>query len=477
MTSKQTTISLSLCIFLLQCSSGRVTAQEARPTMLTLEIAVELAQRNYPAIRVAQAQAAAIGGEIDLARNAYLPRLEVDWQNTRGTRNNVFGQFFPQTAIPPISGPLLANSSFSDSAWGSGGGIILSWEPFDFGLRKAGVELADRLNKEGEARVAVTRLDVATAAADAFLKVVAATQAVNAAQGNVDRMEAFSGAVHVLVDNQLRPGVDASRTDAEMGAARNALIQAKQLAALASLALAEAVGLAGQTIEVQTGPLLEPLPVTTPTTVATPANDLSAHPLALNRKASLDIILARQKVLDRSFFPRFNWHTALFGRGSGARVDGSIFNTHGFYPDTANWATGLTITFTPSDFFNLRSRRRQETNYFVAEQARYDQTLQQLKTEEATAKALFESAKEFADNAPRQLQAAQETELRVRKRYEAELGTVTDVAEAQRLLTQAEVASALARLSLWRARLAEARAKGDLKPFLDLIHSAGQKRD
>ncbi len=482
-------VGLCLGFFLLPLTSEKAVAQEAKPTPLTLAAVVELAQRNYPLIRAAQAQAAAIGGQVELAHNAYLPRLELDWQNTRGTRNNVFGQFFPQTAIPPISGPLLPNSSLSESAWGSGGGILVSWEPFDFGLRKAGVELANRLSDEAQARINLTRLDVAAAAAGAFLRVVAADQAVKAAQANVDRMETFSKAVHVLVDNQLRPGADASRTDTETAAARNTLIEAKQQAALARVALGEAVGLAGQTIEVETGPLLEPLPqaatagvagvagvvgVAGPPAAITP--DLSAHPLALTGKASMDVILARQKVLDRSFYPRFNWQTVVFGRGSGARIDGRILNDHGFYPDTPNWATGLTITFAPSDIFNLRSRRRQETNYFAAEQARYDQTVQQLKAEEASARVLDESAKEFADNAPRQLQAAQETELRVRKRYEAQLGTVTDVAEAQRLLAQAEVVNALARLSLWRARLAEAKAKGNLKPFLELLQNAGQRR-
>ena len=58
------------------------------------------------------------------------------------------------------------------------------------------------------------------------------------------------------------------------------------------------------------------------------------------------------------------------------------------------------------------------------------------------------------------------------KRFEAELTTVTEVAEAQRLLAQAEVENALARLSVWRAHLAEAKAKGDLRPFSDLLRLA-----
>ena len=452
------------CLFLF---SQKSVAQEAPPTPLRLETAIDLASRNYPAIRAARAQADAAGAGVELARTAYLPRAEVNWQQTRGTRNNIFGQFFPQPAIPPISGPVLPSSSFSDSVWGSGGGLLFSWEPFDFGLKKAGVELASKVSDEAHARVVVTELDIATVAADAFLRVVAADQVVRSAQANVTRMETFSKTVHVLVDNQLRPGADASRSDAELGAARSALIQAKQQGAVARVTLAEAVGLAGQRVNIEVGPLLEPAPIT-----AASDTDPATHPQAQLQKVSLDIIRARQRVLERSFFPRFNWQTSVFGRGSGARTDGQLLDNRGYFPDTPNWATGVTITFAPSDIFNLRARRRQEASNLVAELARYDQTVQRLKAEEAQAHALAESARELMENAPRQLLAAQETELRVRKRYEAELSTVTDVADALRLLTQAEVESALARLSVWRARLAEARAKGDLKPFLDLLRKA-----
>jgi outer membrane protein len=465
LTNFRTTL-IRLCICLLAMRAADVAQEPAQP--LKLESAVELALQNYPAIRAARAQASAAGANIELARNAYLPRVEIDWQQTRGTRNNVFGQYFPQPGIPPISGPVLPNSSFTESAWGSGGGVLVSWEPFDFGLRKAEVEAARSASGEAEARINVTRLEVAAAGADAFLYVVATDQAVRAAQANVERMEVFSKSVHVLVDNELRPGADASRTDAELAAARSVLIQAKQNAGVARVALAEAIGQAGQPLTIEAEPLLE-LPPSIRTAIDA---DLATHPLALAQKASVDTILARQRVLDRSFVPRFNWQTAVYGRGSSALVDGRFSDSRGFYPDTPNWATGLTITFTPTDILNLRTRRRRELENLAAERARYDQTIQKLRSEEARARILAESAEELAENTPRQLQSALETELRVRKRYEAELGTVTEVAEAQRLVAEAEVKNALARLGVWRAHLAQANAKGDLKPFLELIRSA-----
>src|SRR5262249_11640594 len=341
---------------------------------LKLNAAVDLALRHYPSIRASMAQAAAAEAGIDVARVAYLPRLDTIWQQNMATRNNVFGLLFPQSVVPPISGPQLNDQSIRGAA-GSAGGALLSWEPFDFGLRRSNVELARASRNQAAAGVVVTRLDVAFAAADAFLGVIANDQIVRAAQANVDRMGVFAKAVQVLVDNELRPGVDASRASAELAAARNQLIQAQQDAEISLASLAEALGRAGAPVTIDAGPLLE-LPPAPPS--VTP--DFAAHPLARAQAAALLSAQARERVLEHSYVPRFNFQSAVFGRGTGARIDGSFNNLSGLYPNTGNWAVGMTITFPAFDIFGIRARRRVECNNIQAEQARYDQTIQTLQT-------------------------------------------------------------------------------------------------
>jgi hypothetical protein len=67
-----------------------------------------------------------------------------------------------------------------------------------------------------------------------------------------------------------------------------------------------------------------------------------------------------------------------------------------------------------------------------------------------------------AQNTPIQLQAARVLEQQSRARYDAGLATIIEVADSQRLLLQAEVGDAVARLGVWRALLADAAARGDL---------------
>ena len=453
---------LSICFFLL-ARPGATAAQDSQSQPLKINAAVDLALRHYPSVRASLAQAAAAEAGIDVARTAYLPRLDTLWQENMATRNNVFGLLFPQSVVPPISGPQLDEQSIRGAA-GSAGGALVSWEPFDFGLRRSNVELARASRKQAGAGVEVTRLDVAFTAADAFLGVIANDQIVRAAQANVERMGVFAKAVQVLVDNELRPGVDASRANAELAAARNQFIQAQQDAEISLASLAEALGQAGAPVTIDAGPLLELPPAPPPVTP-----NFAAHPLARAQAASLGTAQARERVLDRSYFPRFNVQSAVFGRGTGARIDGSFDYSKGWYPNIGNWAVGMTITFPAFDIFGIRARRRVECNNALAEQARYDQTIQTLKTQDAKARAMIEAARRTAENTPLQLKAAQETELRARVRYENGLANVIEVAEAQRLLAQAEADDAVARLAVWRALLIAARAQGDLTPFLEQV--------
>ena len=279
---------------LLMTFAVTATAQQGPETPLTLNAAVELALRNHPAIREARASSAAASAEVSVARTAYLPRLDFLWQVNRGTRNNVFGLLLPQSVIPAVSGPVLPTETL-DGVWSSAGGLLLSWEAVDFGRRGAAVDLARAESGFAEAQRTVTELDVASAAADTYLGVLAADAALAAAQANVERLEAFANIVRALVRSQLRAGAEQSRTEAELAAARNRFTEAKRNAELARLALAEALGVPGTRISLEPDAVLRVPPPPPPLSFA-PAS----HPRAAAADAQVDAVRARDRVLDRS---------------------------------------------------------------------------------------------------------------------------------------------------------------------------------
>jgi outer membrane protein len=104
-----------------------------------------------------------------------------------------------------------------------------------------------------------------------------------------------------------------------------------------------------------------------------------------------------------------------------------------------------------------------------SEAALYDEALLTVSNQQQAAAALLQAARAVAASTPVQLAAAEQSESQARARYNAGLVSVTEVADAQSLLTQAEVQDRLARVDIWRALLAEAVARGDLAPFLALV--------
>src|SRR5580692_10665978 len=129
---------------------------------ITIREAVESALRNYPSIRVSQEQINAAAAGIQLARTAYLPRVDALAQVNRATRNNVFGALLPQNVIPSMSGPVIGSNNLG-SVWGSAIGGLVTWEPFDFGLRAANVATASATRAQSEATVKRTQFEVAVA--------------------------------------------------------------------------------------------------------------------------------------------------------------------------------------------------------------------------------------------------------------------------------------------------------------------------
>jgi len=453
---------VALLSLTLSASAGAQQPQNvAAPGPLTLEQAVRQAVDRYPAVREQRARAKAADEGVAVARTAYLPRVDLLWQETRATHNNVFGLSLPQAVVPPVSGPVLPRSG--DSAWGSAAGALISWDAIDFGQRKAAIDAARAQEVAASARTAVTELDVAAAAADAFLTVLAADASVRAAQANVDRLQVFANAVRTLVTNQLRPGIDQSRAEAELALARNQLLQAQQTADIARASLAEAIGRPTDTIGVAPGTVTE-LP---PPAAASGAVDI--HPAARAALASVEAVRARERVLERSALPHIALQSAVSGRGSGAVMPGVADTADGLWPRVPNWAVGVSVTLPVTEYFAVKPRRRVEEQNELAERAHYDLTIATLRTQQVRAQAVMKAAAAIAQNMPAVRSAAEETQLRARARYDSGLASITEVAEAQRVLAQAESDDAVARLAVWRALLAQSQAAGDLTPFLNQL--------
>src|SRR5207247_4494480 len=179
--------------FVCRAQAPASQGQQVRP--FTLDQAIDYALTNYPSIRAARERISAARAGVSLARTSYLPRADTLWQSNRATRNNIFGLSFANPVISPITGPVLATTS-NQSVWGSAAGLLFSWEPFDFGYRRATVTAAKAGRNRAMAESGLTRFDVACAAVNAFMTVLAAQPRLRAAHTELKRRQVFTRPLH-----------------------------------------------------------------------------------------------------------------------------------------------------------------------------------------------------------------------------------------------------------------------------------------
>ncbi len=437
-----------------------LTAACAFAQPMTIARAVQQAVDQYPTLRVNEEQIKAAAAGVQLSRLAYLPKADAIAQVNRATRNNVYGMVLQQQVISPISGPPLAANA-GTNVWGTAVGFLVSWEPFDFGLRAATVGVSVAGQRRAEAGLKRTRFEVAAMAADAYLTLLAAEQALESARAGRARVEAIEVVVRGLVDSGLRPGGDLSRIRAEGVAAENQVIQARATVQIAQTSLAQLLNLPVSEVKVSKQHFLD-MP-----TARAASGDLNAHPVLLEQRVAREESDARLKVLQRSYYPKFNTQATMYARGTGANPD---FTTGGLAsglgPNIYNWGIGFTMTYSLMDLPGLRVRKEIESARGRMEQARHEQLLRDLETQRMKAEVQLGAAEQVAGNTPALAGAAREARAQAAARYQAGLSSITELADAERVLIAAEIDDSLARLGSWRAQLGLAIAQGDLTDFL-----------
>ena len=309
-----------------------------------------------------------------------------------------------------------------------------------------------------------TKFEVAAATADAYLTILAARKNIDSANAAIERTKQLGTIVGALTKAELRPGADLSRVTAEQTVAEVFQYQARQSEQVARATLTQMTGRSMAQVELVASKF-DQLP---PDQAAPPAT--ANHPALVEQEAAIEEVKARQFMLDRSLFPKFNAQAALYGRGTGASVVGPDQGwASGLGPNTGNWVMGFSMTWAALEFKAQRVKKEMEAASERKEIARRSLLAVEVNGAVDKAQAMITGARQIAAITPQHVAAVKVTLEQVTARYRAGLGTLLEVADAQRMLAQAEVDDAMARLNVWRAQLSLAIAAGDLQPFLSLV--------
>ncbi len=292
---------------------------------------------------------------------------------------------------------------------------------------------------------------------------MAAGQTTHAAQASVERWQALLRSIHALTAAELRPGADESRLQAELALAQTQLALAEQAVGVARSTLAQFLGVAPSQAILSPGRLLAESPPDAPE----PPLETAANPLALEQKAAVAQAQSQLDAMGRAYAPQFSVQGLVAARGTGLLTNGSrLGGLNGLLPNVQNYAVGFTVTFGAMDKFALSEQQAIQSANIRAGQAQSQLIAANLEARFNAALATLDGAKRVAANTPVAVSAARVALDQATARYQSGLAPIDDVAQAQRLLVQAQIDDSLARLSVWRARLEVTAARGDIQPFL-----------
>jgi outer membrane protein len=456
-------VQLAAVVSILGVVPRRVLADEQSSPrdLYTLERAVSDALANHPRIRASVAQESAAEARIDEARTARLPDVGVSAQINRSTGNTVPGAFFSTTGFAAIAGPT-RGKSLDEGVWQTGASLWATWDVLSLTRQAAAIDVALAGHVEASAATSARRLEIAYRAADAFMVLVEAQEAVRAAQLSVDRAHVLSTVTKSLVDQSLRPGADSARADAELASSQTGLARAEQARDVRRALLAEAVGNPALAVDASPNGLLAPVDGITARAASPTLAPSPSHPDLVQKNAEVTRTTEAQRLVSVEYLPRVDLVAAIWARGSGYFESPAA----GLVPDSANWAAGATITWSLLDIPSIRARARTAAATRDVAVARRDEAHLAVAGELATSTSVLRGALKVAAQTPATLAAARTAEQQAAARFKTGLTPVVEVADAERALAQAEIDDALAKLEVRRALLLLARASGDLGPFL-----------
>lgn len=418
-------MNLALLLILALSPAGARAAE-----VLTLDAAVAAGLENHPRAAAARAEADGARARALQAYAAYYPQIAIaaDWTRSRA--------FYPILG----SGSLKETEAHSAS-------VQLKQTLYDFG-RTSGAAKAARLNRAAAAQAhAAARQDAALRVREAYYLVLAAERQVAAEREAAAAKEEVFRQARGYFDEGVRSKLDVSRAEADLHAARAALIRAENNRDLARVELAASMGRPGS----ETRALAEP-----EAPLADVPDREEARRLALAGSADLrrlDSLLGAAEAGARA--ARSGHLPVLSGAASAGRADGS------FPPHGNVWSAGIGLSVPVFSGFSTREKAREADAALRAVAAERENTALAVGKQADAAWLSVREAAARMESAEKREIAARESRTLAGARYREGVGSIIEAADAQSAAIEAETARIQAAYDARIARARLARALGE----------------
>lgn len=412
-----------MCLLILIFSTNTLYA--AIP--LTLDEALETAQKNHPLIIEAKEKLNGAEARTGQALANYYPQINIaaDWGK---------GRTF-LTALENIKTTEVTTTA-----------LYLKQAIYDFGRTSGAVDAARNSREAVEKTLVVTRQDLALRVKSAFYLLLAAEKQVIAVTETVKSRTDVHRQAQEFFNQGIKAKVDVARAEATLFSAKTALIRAENNRELARVELANSMGSASLGERV----LVEPPPVS-----ATLPERNQAQQEAAQDRADLQQLTALKATADANLkTAKGSYLPVLSGTASAGYSDQN-------FPPTGNvWAVGLNLTMPLfSGFSSVEQVREANANINAIEAQQSNLRLLIIKEVESAWLGVNEAAARMVSTG-KEVAAANESKLLAEGRYQEGVGSIIEVTDAQTLALDAQTANIQAKYDFYTALARLNRAAG-----------------
>jgi outer membrane protein TolC len=409
---------------------------------LTLPEAVTIALDNQPQIQARLGDYLAALQRVNQALSPMLPQLAASAAGSHGnleTRN--------------INPPPFPNVFTQTVQTVGSGRITLSQLLWDFGKTWAGTQSAKASAEASREDVELQKDLIVLAVKEQYFNLLFASRLVVVNAQALERAELNLRSAKGFFEVGTRPKSDVTRAEVDVANARVDLIRAQNAVSLARIALNTAMGIAvNSPTRVRDILTYEKYAIDQNTLVA---EALSRRPEYRSVKFLADAAELNVKSAFRDFFPGF-FGTASAG-GSTAKTDTGIAT----YTESGDWVVGVEMRWAIFDGGNKIARWKEAKASVDAAKARIRDTELTIWQEVEGAYVRLVEAEERIGAAQKAVESAQENFRLFQGRFDAGVGNIIELTDAQLALTQAQSteAQALADFRIAIARLERAMGR------------------
>ena len=388
--------------------------------LLSQEDAVAIALETQPSIQARLSDYLAAAYRVDQAFSPLLPQLTATGSVAR-TQSVVTTTTGTGTATAATSSRGVSNTTIRDPGDNTTLRLSLSQIIFDFGKTFASTDAARRLAEQAQEDVELQRQLVTQPVKESFTNINFAQRLIRVQEQAVERAALNLRSARGFFEVGTRPKSDVARAEVDVANARVDLIRARNAERLARVALNTAMGIPADTpTQVQDNLVYQPISLDRTQLIG---RALAQRPEYKQVKLRVSEAEARMRRAFRDFFPDVTG-AGFFG---GSRPE-----------MTEIWEVAVQLSWTLFDGGNRIARFRESKVNVEAAQSRVKASELDISREVEQAYIVVNEAGERIQAAQVAVASAQENFRLAQGRFDAGVGTILELTDAQLALTQAQ---------------------------------------